>query len=142
MFDKLVIREGSKFYKIEDDAVESVQKKLGIILPQQLKQFYEEIGYGFLGSEGFNFNRIMDPVSLCEFRFRVGQFEDDSELDVYEQCERDTLIFFEVCEGFYLGMGFSKNNDGEIFYRKEKIAESLVDFLVRFQEDEKYMFKK
>lgn len=140
MFDKLAMREGNQFYIVKEDAVDKAQNELGVVFPQELRKFYKEIGYGFLESKSYNFNRIMDPGSICEFRLRTGQFEDDSALNLYEAYERDTLIFFEVCESFYLGIGFSQNNNGKIYYKKEKIADSLEDFLIKYQADENYFF--
>lgn len=37
--------------------------------PKELKDFYKEIGYGFLeASDRFFFNRFMDPFSVSDFR--------------------------------------------------------------------------
>ena len=138
MFKDIVNREGNKFYSLKKDAVDKAQEDLGIILPKELKEFYEEIGYGFLNSEEDYFNRIMDPQSLCEFRFREGQFANDSELDVYEDYEQDCLVFFEICEGSYLSIGFSKNNNGKIFSEDKIIADSLKEFLIKYQDNERY----
>lgn len=138
MFKDIVNKKGNKFYSIKPDAVNKAQEDLGIILPKELKEFYEEIGYGFLNSEEDYFNRIMDPYSLCEFRFRKGQFANDPELESYEEDEKDKLIFFEICEGVYLSIGFSKENSGKIFSGDKIIADSLKEFLIKYQENERY----
>lgn len=138
MFKEVVNKEGNKFYSLKADALKNAQEDLGIILPKDLKKFYEEIGYGFLNSREENFNRIMDPYSLCDFRLRKGQFANDPELEVYEEDERDKLIFFEICEGVYLSIGFSKENYGKIYSGKKKIADSLIEFLIKYQNDENY----
>lgn len=52
--------------------------------------------------------------------------------------ERDKILFFEISEGTYLSIGFSKNNNGKVFYGKNKIANSLKEFLRKYQEDEHY----
>ena len=115
MFKDLLENKGNRFYTVNAESVKKAQEDLGIILPDELRKFYEQIGYGFLSSEEENFNRIMDPSSLCDFRFREGQFENDPELDIYEEDEIDKLIFFEVCEGLFFSIGFTKNNRGKIF---------------------------
>lgn len=138
MFNKIIRQEGTQFYKVTEESVARAEEELGIIFPEELKKFYLEMGYGFLHSEEGNFNRIMDPNSLCEFRFRQGQFANDSELEIYESYERDKLIFFEICEGVYLAIGFSKNNNGKIYYGKDMIADSLEEFLLNYQENEKF----
>ena len=130
--------QGNKFYHINDSVIDDVQDELGIILPKELKAFYREVGYGFIYSKAYNFNRIMSPKSLCDFRFRKGQFSDSSELEAYEEYERDKLVFFEISEGSYLSIGFSQRNNGEVFYGQSKIAGSLTEFLENYQEDENY----
>lgn len=138
MFKKIVKNAGNKFYTVKGTKVLKAQDDLGIIIPKELKDFYEQIGYGFLYSEEGNINRIMDPNSLCEFRFRKGQFANDPELDMYEGYERDKLVFFEICEGVFLSIGFSKNNNGKIFNGEKIIADNLKEFLIQYQEDERY----
>ena len=139
MFEKIINRTGNKFYSVNSNTVEEAQETLGIILPKELKAFYRQVGYGFLYSKEYKFNRIMSPQSLCEFRFRKGMYSNDTDLDVYEDYERDKIIFFEISEGNYLSIGFSKGNNGEIFYGKRKIANSLSEFLIKYQEDENYL---
>lgn len=80
----------------------------------------------------------MDPNSVCEFRTRTGQFAGYSELDDYKSDEIDKLIFFEICEGCYLSIGFAKDNQGKIFDGSNKIADSLSEFLDKYQADEGY----
>lgn len=138
MFKDIVNKRGNKFYTLEVCVINEAQKDLGIILPKEIREFYEEIGYGFLNSEEGYFNRIMDPHSLCEFRFREGQFANDPELDIYKDYEYDKLVFFEICEGEYLSIGFSKKNSGKIFSGEEKIADSLKEFLINYQDNERY----
>lgn len=140
MFEKIVQRIGNKFYSIKSNAVEEAQKELGIILPDELTEFYKQVGYGFLYSKEYRFNRIMSPKSLCEFRFRTGSYSNASDLDLYEDYERNRIIFFEISEGNYLSIGFSQGNKGEIFYGKTKIANSLKEFLINYQENESYFY--
>ena len=80
----------------------------------------------------------MSPKSLCDFRFRKGQFSGFTELEMYEEFERDQIIFFEISEGNYLSIGFSGENNGAIFYGERKIANSLLEFLEMYQENENY----
>ena len=96
MFEKIMQKKGNKFYSVKEGVIAMVQEELGIILPKELKSFYTEVGYGFLHSDNYNFNRIMSPKSLCEFRFRKGQFSNDSELELYVDLERDKIFFFEI----------------------------------------------
>lgn len=138
MFDTILCNEGNKFYSIKADVTIKAQEELGFEFPEELKELYKQVGYGFLYSEEENFNRIMDPKNVCDFRFRRGMYSDEANLEIYEDYEKSSLVFFEICEGSYLSIGFSKDNMGEIFYGKVKIANSLVEFLRKYQEDERY----
>ena len=138
MYESIVDKKGNKFYTVNSSSITKAQEDLGVIFPKDLRCFYEEIGYGFLNTSAANYNRIMDPISICEFRLREGQFEDNPELEIYEDYERDKLVFFEVCEGYYLSIGISKRNNGKIYSGGKLIANDLRKFLERYQEDENY----
>ena len=138
MFESIAQNKENKFYIVTEEAIAKVQEELGIIFPNELKEFYKKVGYGFLNTKQENFNRIMNPESVCDFRFRKGQFSYSSDLDIYEDEEKDRLFFFEICEGNYLSIGFSRYNNGKIFYGDKEIANSLEEFLTKYQENERY----
>lgn len=138
MFETIVNYKGNKFYKVKANSIEAAQESLGIVFPKDLIEFYKQVGYGFLKSEIDNFNRIMDPESVAEFRLRTGQYANYSDLDIYDAYERDRLVFFEICEGCYISIGFTKSNNGKIYYGKKRIANSLKEFLTKYQNDENY----
>lgn len=138
MFKSIVDKEGNRFLEVGEESIIDAQEELEIVLPEMLVQFYKEIGYGFFKSSRYNFNRIFSPQSLCEFRLRKGQFEGDTELEIYDEYEQDKLVFFEICEGNYLLIGFVKNNNGKVFYGNRMIANDLKEFLGEYQKNENY----
>lgn len=138
MFEAIANYKGNKFYKVKTYSIDAAQDSLGIVFPKDLIEFYTQVGYGFLKSENDNFNRIMDPESVAEFRLRTGPFANNSDLDIYDAYERDRLVFFEICEGSYISIGFTKKNNGKIYYGKKEIANSLEEFLTKYQNDENY----
>lgn len=138
MYENIVDKDGNKFYNVKKSSIIQAQKDIGVFFPEDLIRFYGEVGYGFLKSKVDFFNRIMDPDSIREFRLREGQFANNSELEVYADSERDKLVFFEVCEGYYLSIGISKRNKGEIYSGKKMIAKNFKEFLIKYQEDERY----
>lgn len=141
MYKDIVSKKGNKFYAVTRQMIDKAQDDMRIVLPNDLIEFYNEIGYGFLASKDDNFNRIMDPESLCEFRNREGQFGYYSELEHYDEYERDKVFFFEICEGRYLAMGFSKGNNGAVFDGNKRISDNLKQFLIDYQKDEKFFMK-
>ena len=138
MYESIKEKKENKFYPVIETEIVEAQINTGVIIPNDLKVFYKEVGYGFLKSEVDNFNRIMDPGSVCDFRLRQGQFDNDPELEMYVEDEKDRLFFFEICEGYYLSIGFSKNNYGKIFNGKEMIADNLGQFLTKYQDNERF----
>lgn len=138
MFEMIIDKKGNQFYPVKRENIVNAQNNMGVIIPADLVSFYDEIGYGFLRSNEENFNRIMDPNSICDFRLRQGMFSNNSELEMYSNNEKDKLVFFEICEDYFLSIGFSKSNYGKIFDGEVVIAENLEQFLIKYQEDERY----
>ena len=64
MFGKIKSNPSCQFYSLTKDEIKNNESKLGIIFPKLLREFYLEIGYGFIGSEVGNINRIMDPDKM------------------------------------------------------------------------------
>ena len=138
MYGSIKEKKGNIFYHINMSEIIEAQKEIGVIIPNDLKLFYKEVGYGFLKSEIDNFNRVMDPGSVCDFRLRKGQFANDPDLEMYLEYENDKLIFFEVCEGYFFSIGFSKANYGKIFDGEKIIADNLGQFLTKYQDNERF----
>lgn len=138
MYENIVNKQSGIFYAVNKEKVLEAQKNMGVIIPDDLLVFYDEVGYGFLASKEDYFNRIMDPNSICDFRLRKGMYANNSELEMYSDNEKDKLVFFEICEDYFLSIGFSKNNYGKIFDGEVVIADNLEQFLIKYQENERY----
>nr|WP_309545312.1 SMI1/KNR4 family protein [Virgibacillus dokdonensis] len=71
--------------------------------PNDLKQLYLEVGYGFIKGQSANaINRILGPGAVADIRLKEGIFEFDPDLD--ELFDEDKLIFFELNEGVYISL--------------------------------------
>lgn len=101
MFEKIKLDPLNQFYPVNLDKIRDSESKLGIQIPELLKEFYAEVGYGFLKSKVDNINRIMDPESVLDFRLRQHDFEFYSDIEIYKQFEDDKLVFFEANEVIY-----------------------------------------
>ena len=64
--------ERDEFYPITEEEITSAEEEMGLEIPSDLKDFYRKIGYGFIGDDLNNTNRIMDPASVAEFRLKKG----------------------------------------------------------------------
>lgn len=44
---------------------------MGLELPHELKEFFKEVGYGFIkGSDSTAINRMIDPGTIADIRLR------------------------------------------------------------------------
>ena len=129
MFEKIKLEPLNQFYPVKLDKIRDSESKLGIQIPELLKEFYVEVGYGFLKSKVDNINRIMDPESVLDFRLRQHDFEFYPDIEIYNQFEDDKLVFFEANEVALLSIGFAAENKGKIYYYDKEIGPNSVGFL-------------
>lgn len=127
----------NKTYKVPEEDILKAEQRMKVDIPNDLKQLYLEVGYGFIKGESDNaINRILGPVAVADIRLREGIFEFDPDLDeLYD--DENKLIFFEVNEGVYISIDLQLENN-PIFYFDTQIAESLEDFFKKFLNDNEY----
>ena len=140
MFEKIKLEPLNQFYPVKLDKIRDSESKLGIQIPELLKEFYVEVGYGFLKSKVDNINRIMDPESVLDFRLRQYDFEFYPDIEIYKQFEEDKLVFFEANEVALLSIGFAAENKGKIYYYDKEIAPNLVEFLEQLMGDDTFYY--
>lgn len=140
MFGKIKLNPSCQFYSLTKDEIKNSESKLGIIFPKLLREFYLEIGYGFIGSEVGNINRIMDPESVLDFRLRQNDFEFYPDIEIYDEFEEDKMIFFEENESVLISIGFGSDNSGKIYYYDEEISKNLGEFLEKLLEDDTFYY--
>ena len=140
MFRKIKSNPSHQFYPLTKDEIKNSESKLGIIFPKLLREFYLEIGYGFIGSEVGNINRIMDPESVLDFRLRQNDFEFYPDIEIYDEFEEDKMIFFEANESVLISIGFGSDNNGKIYYYNKEISKNLGEFLEKLLEDDTFYY--
>lgn len=140
MFAHLLNGRSHQFYPVVPDAITEVETTLKISLPNDLKNFYRELGYGFIHSENDNINRLMDPYSIRDFRQRENDFEFYPDIDIYDEFENDKLVFFEANESTMLSIGFGKSNYNQIFCYDTLIADNLGEFIQKIIENDTYYY--
>lgn len=139
MIDFSILKNSDhKFYKLTENDIKEAEERLGLAFPDELKAFYKEVGYGFLDVNNKNsFNRMLDPHSVADIRFREGIYEYDPDLDdIYE--EEDELVFYEVNEGVYLTIDLGNKKQSPVYYLGTKIADSFGEFLEKMNKDTDY----
>jgi len=124
-------------YKLDDLQIKEVNVNLTI--PFELKQFWREYGYGFFHKNlEFSIYRLLGPELFQMINLKEDFYEFDPILEMYEVYE-NKLIFFQVNEGIYLLIDKEDINEkNAIYYFDEKIADSLEEFLIKFDKDPHY----
>ena len=140
MFEEIKNNLKNIFYKVKLSEIEEVENELGIRLPEQLRKFYLEVGYGFINGSDGNVNRIMDPYSVRDFRLRQNDFECYPDIEIYDEFEDNKLIFFEGNEVSMISITFDNDKSNSIFYYDEKIAESFIDFINKISKDDTFYY--
>ncbi|MFJ7919479.1 SMI1/KNR4 family protein [Lysinibacillus fusiformis] len=128
----------NSFYPVTESEIEEVEKILNLKIPNELVNLYLQVGYGFIKGSEFNINRVMDPYSVRDFRLRMNDFEFYPDIEIYEEFEKNKLIFFEGSESALMSIELNDNNENPIYYYDIQIATSLTEFLMRIEENDKY----
>ncbi|MBC2582763.1 SMI1/KNR4 family protein [Clostridium sp. DJ247] len=114
---------------------------MGKMFPGELRQFYLQVGYGFLCKQDKNFiDRIMDPSSIADFILGEERYEYDDEYREMIDMEKE-MVFFEVSEGSYLSLDLSKKDENgvcPVLYFQDEVAKSLEDFISKMDEEVDY----
>ncbi|WP_342472632.1 SMI1/KNR4 family protein [Metasolibacillus sp. FSL H7-0170] len=127
----------NKIYKVSKEDVLKAEQRMDMDLPEDLKQLYLEVGYGFIKGQSANaINRLLGPGAVADIRLREGVFEFDPDLDeLYD--DENKLIFFELNEGIYISLELQLVNN-PVFYFDIQIAASLEEFFKKFINDNEY----
>lgn len=125
-----------KIYNVTENDILIAEQRMNISFPSDLKQFYLEVGYGFIKGQSANaINRILGPGAVADFRLGEGIFEFAANLDaLYDE---NKLIFFEVNEDVYISIDLELVNN-PVFYFDISIASSLEDFFKKFLNNNEY----
>lgn len=127
------------FFPISDSEIELVKKEIEI--PFELEFFYRHIGYGFFFQNNKdNSDRLLDAISFKQINLRQDYYKYDPDMELYNSSIfRNKYIFFELCEGTYLHIDKKAiGSQNAIYFFERKIANSLEDFLLRFNKEGHY----
>lgn len=137
-YDFIKNHKGSEFFPVKRSEIEEIEKTLKLTLPVELRNFLLEVGFGFLGKNEDNINRLMGPYSIRDARLKVNDFEFYPDIEAYEDLEETKIIFFEANESALLLIEMGEGENNPIYYDDIKIANSLEEFLRKMMEDDNY----
>lgn len=139
------------FYPINMMDVIKIEIELKLKFPDQLMEFYKEIGYGFLtypekfeeGFRSFNTNRINPPELIRDILVHgAGSYLISQ--DSFEILEPGDLPFFEISDSSsFMVMKLNSDNPNAVWFMgHEKIEDSFERFIWRlYYEDPSYYTK-
>ncbi len=141
--DKDIWNNKNVFFRLSHNEILDYESKLGRKFPCELKDFFVEVGYGFLRCDVNDYiNRIMSPGDIFNFVYGINEFSNDERRSHYKN--QNELVFYEVSEDSCLTMDLSnENSNGEcpVQYNGKKVADSLTDFIERMNDESDYYLK-
>ncbi|CAO5682435.1 MAG: Antitoxin YxxD [Holosporales bacterium] len=132
------------FISLDQGILKEAESIIDMPFPSELKQFYQEVGYGNLSApkdvpEGYCFysrNMILHPLAIA--RFKIGQLlnpdlDSYMQQDVYEDLSPDDLPFFEIGDSSsFMIMKPKSDTPNAVWYMgMEKIEDSFERFIWR-----------
>ena len=129
------------FTPVTEDEIRAAEQRVGSSFPAALRQFYLEVGSGFLrASEGdkkvtTNVNRNLDPAEAAALR--LGEAEASAPPEGFEDGD---LPIFEVGDQLFLVMKPATTRPDAVYWMYgEEVAPSFEDFVRRlYFEDPDY----
>jgi hypothetical protein len=126
-----------KFYILEDKVI---QEALNILepFPAELKQFWQEIGFGYFHCNRERANRIFDPYSLTQMNNLEDRFKYDTELE--RALVDGHLVFFHTSLYQFLTIE-RKDISGKnaVYYKKQKLSDSLLELLTHYDKNRNHL---
>lgn len=109
--------------------------------PVELLEFYKKIGFGFFHRTKDIGHILLDPRSLVCINTQVGYFATEQVkeyIQLYDISQK--LLFFQTFGEQYFAISrIAENGKNFIWYKEEKIEESLFDFLLHCSRDRNYL---
>ena len=144
------------FVPLPAGEIEQAEQQMGQQFPNQLRQFYQEIGFGMLRSPmnppaGYRFyskNEILPPLIAVDYMQGIIEHPDDDayymSASTYEDLQPGDLPFFEIGDSSsFMVMKLNSDNPNAVWYMgAEKIEDSFERFIYRlYHEDPAYYAK-
>ena len=145
------IGQNNVFDVVSEDEIIKGEQILGLPFPDQLKDFYRQIGYGNLTTPSnpapdydfYSSNEILPPSVAARFAKGILEWESQTHWmseATYELLEPGDLPFFEIADGScFLLMKLNSENPNAVWDWDTKIEDSFERFIWRlYYEDPGY----
>lgn len=128
-----VQRMKHSFLPVDVTRITQAESKLGFLFPKELKEFYIQIGYGYMHQEQENYhNTFMYPLDVADAYLREGEFANNflASTGLYDESYK--LLFYDAVEGCFAWMDLrEEKSTSSVYYigDNDEIADSLEGFL-------------
>jgi antitoxin YxxD len=127
-----------EFYKLDNNSVEEEEKRFNGSFPKELKEFYYQIGYGFLRNDASKgTKRIMTPNQVIDFKLEEGMYEGTTFCADYNS-DKSKIVFFEAFEEVFFSIEMNGKDKNPVYFTDLKLADSLEEFLHKMDEDNNF----
>ena len=117
---------------LDESEITAAEERMGLRFPSELRNFYLNIGYGFLGSRSGATDRIMHPGSVADFRLHAGAYQHFPQMKTYDKYTRERLIFFQVTEREFFSIQLTTKYTQKIYLLDKVVAYSFEEFLMTY----------
>lgn len=125
------------FYPVSEEDILQAETRIGFSFPSGLKQFYREIGYGFMHSDRDEIERIMHPDDIADFICKDEVYA-GFDTDFYQE---DELVFFHISGDDFLTIRYAHGEEGEVVCFHRTIAPSFEDFIFKMYTNPGYFYQ-
>lgn len=118
-----------------EDEIKQFEEEIGTI-PQELKDFWINEGYGFINQDDSNVKRLLSPSEIIEFINRSNMYEWIPDPEFYDGIKDKGFAIMEYSEYIYFWIGTKPGNLGKIFYFDSEICGSFNELIKKLENDE------
>ena len=146
----ITIGENNIFYDLTKAEIDTAEQKLQMQFPNQLRQFYQEIGYGHLTNSKddkehhYISNEILPPLIAVDYMQGIIEHPGEEyymSASTYEDLQPGDLPFFEIGDSSsFMVMKLNSDNPNAVYSDcGVKIEDSFERFIYRlYHEDPAY----
>ncbi len=128
------------FYTVSIDELSEAENMLSMQFPSELKQFYLEVGYGYLGNDNPDFqNQIMHPMEIAKLKLGLDFYGNMFTEDFEYYTSKSVFPFFDLGgEADYLVIQLDGDCAGSVIYCGRPIASSFKEFVKKMCDQTDY----
>ena len=129
--------KGKNYLSIDgiEDEIKQFEKVIGKI-PDELKKFWVNEGYGFINQDDNNVKRLLSPSEIIDFINKSDMYEWIPYSEFYDGIKDKGFAIMEYSEYIYFWIGTNPDNLGKIFYFDSEICDSFNELIKKLENNE------